>query len=92
MFLAFACVSAFAQDNVAAESAKKRMGGVDLLHPWKPLPPVRLNPSAPAMSAPGICATPLVDATPAINSRTPVLPPADVHDRMDVRVPAPACK
>jgi hypothetical protein len=95
VFFAFACVSGFAQDNVAAESAKKRIGSFDLMNPkWlgalnpvKLLQMARLNPPAP-----GYCAIPLVNAMPEMNSRMPVLSSRDVHDKMDVRVPAPACK
>jgi hypothetical protein len=90
-FLIFGCV-AFAQggsDNVAADALKKRVLGMDLLHPQKRFE----APKAVIVAAPKTCAVPLLEAKPAatgdrMQTATPRLKPlaGDVVD-----VPAPPC-
>jgi hypothetical protein len=83
---------AFAQSsgNVAADALKKRVLGMDLLHP-----PKRLElPKAVIAAAPKVCAVPLIEAKPIgapdrMRVQTPRMKPlaGDVVD-----VPAPACE
>ena len=92
VYFVLACLSAFAQQNAAGDAIQKRIEGMNLLQPPRPLRVVRLNP--PLAPAPGVCSVPLLNALPsgAEKSPMPIQQPRDTGDRNTASVPAPECK
>lgn len=93
LYFGLACLSAFAQENAAGDAIQKRIEGMNLLQPPRPLLAVRLNP--PVGPGTAVCSVPLLNALPGgagEKSPMPIQQPRDTGDRNSARVPAPECK
>jgi hypothetical protein len=101
-FVLLVSVPAFAQGlpsgNVASGALDKRMNSLDLLKPQAgiraSLSPLMTEAIRGRRSAtPSICAVPLLNAKPQGDShdRMQIAVPETPMDKMNVRVPAPAC-
>jgi len=95
LFVAGAAFGQTSPDNAAADSLKKRLQGMDLMNPPKPRLVLRMRPAGAVK--PGVCAVPLLNATPSANMDAKMAVEPSLNAQATSRdelahVPAAACE